>query len=428
VQRAGFLPVVYGAHAPNRPGKSLVLVPGENRKDVSLLVEPPGVITGHIYDQDGEILPATVQLFRVVWRDGRKRIEQAGGANANDEGEYRLYGLPAGNYIVATAQTPVRPASPVPTHEIYPPTFYPGTEDATGATVLRLAPGSEARNIDLQVRKTVSVNVTGTLVPAVADPGMRLTLSRRDGVPGQQGQLMSPQPGQFAARGITPGSYVLSARTQADYARMNIDVGSLDVGGIELRLAPLLQLPGSLKFDGDMGALSLVLTSADASEPPSISHPDEKGALLWKGLTPGKWTLDFNPRLPGVYLKSPPEIEIGPEGHHPVEVILDTHGASVGGKVQTSAEHPAPVEAATVLLVTEGVKPTRVLKFAITDVDGKYAIPSVPPGKYRVVALEDIETSSWENPDVAQTFEGKGTALELSTGEKAARDLVLSQP
>jgi hypothetical protein len=432
VQRAGFLPSYFGAHAPNRPGKSIALSAGENRRDVNFSLEPPGVITGHVYDQDGEPLTTAVILYREEWRDGHKRISQAGGANADDEGEYRLFGLPSGNYIVSTSLTPVRPASPVPTNDIYPVTFYPGTEDAARALSLKLAPGSEARNIDIRVHKTVSVNVRGILVAQNLTPELRVTISRRDGLPSNANNIMFPQVGQFAARGITPGSYILSARSPTEYARMDVEVGTLDVEGIELRLSPLLEVAGTLKIDGDeppAGTMfSMSFVSSDQGEPAANALVDTDRHFTAKSLTPGKWTLDFTAKLPGLFLKSPHEIEIGPEGHGPIEVIISSRGASVQGAVQTSKDNPATVEAATVLLISDAEKQPRVLQHAVTGVDGAYTITRIPPGKYRLLALEDIETNSWENPDVAHSFDGKGIAIELGASEKASHDLLLSQP
>jgi Carboxypeptidase regulatory-like domain len=432
VQRPNFLPVFYGAHGPNRPGKSLVLASGENRKSVDFHLEPPGVITGHIYDQDGEILSTGVRLYRVEWRNGRKVFTQAGGANADDEGQYRLFGLAAGSYIVSTIERAVRPASPVPTREIYAATLYPGTDDPAGATVLKLAAGGEARNIDFQVRKTVSVNLSGTLVTEAPDPGTRLTLSRPDGFPMQPVQFLFPQHLQFTGRNVLPGSYVITARSQTEYARTPVEVGTLDVEGIQVRAAPLLEVSGSVKIEGDdapdLRTLSFNLTGPEATDPPAMAHADEKGALAWKGLTPGTWTLHFAPQPAGLYLKSPETIDVGPEGHGPVEVVLSTLGAHVEGKVQASADHPDAVEGATVLLVADGTKPVRILRQAVTDVAGKYSFSSVPPGNYRVLALEDIENNAWENPSVAETFGGKGLAMELKPGEQATHDLVLTQP
>jgi hypothetical protein len=433
VQRTGFLPVSFGAHGPNRPGKSIVLAPGEKRADLNFTLEPPGVITGHIYDQDGEPLSSAVILYREDWHDGHKRMMQTGGANADDEGLYRVFGLPAGTYIVSTVQTPVRPASPVPTREIYPPTFYPSTEEASAAITLKLVPGGEARNIDIRVRKTVSVDVRGSLVAQNLTPELRLTMQRRDGLPGNGSNIMYPQPGQFTARGVTPGSYILSARLPYEYARMDVEVGTLDVEGIELRLSPTLEVTGALKFDGAEPpagtTFSLNLTTSELGERPVSALVDNDRHATWKGLIPGKWTLDFAPKLPGFYLKLPREIEIGPQGHEPVEVVLSSQGASVQGKVQVSAENKALVEASTVLLIAEAEKqPPRVLQYSITGMDGTFTLTRIPPGKYRLLALEDIETNTWEDPTVARTFEGKGVAIELGGSEKSTHDLLLSQP
>jgi Carboxypeptidase regulatory-like domain len=432
VQRAGFLNSYYGSHGPNRPGKSIVLSPGENRKDLNLMLEPPGVITGHIYDQDGEPLSTAVLLYREDWHDGSKRVVQTGGANADDEGTYRIFGLPAGTYIVSTAQTSVRPASPVPTREIYPPTFYPSTEDASGAIALKLVPGGEARDIDIHVRKTVSVNVRGTITAQNLTPDLRLTLQRADGLPANGNNIMFPQPGQFAARGVTPGSYILTARSSTEYGRMNVDVGTLDVEGVDLRLSPTLELAGTLRFEGGeppAGTIfSLTLASGELGAPMPQALVDKDKHVAWKSLTPGKWTLDFAPKLPGLYLKSPHEVEIGPEGHAPIEVVISSQGARVQGKVQVSAQNSALVEAATVLLIAEVDKQQRVVQYAVTGIDGSYNLTRIPPGKYRLLALEDIETNSWEDPSVARTFEGRGVAIELGPAEKATHDLLLNQP
>jgi protocatechuate 3,4-dioxygenase beta subunit len=413
VQRPGFLPSYYGARGPNRAGKSLLVAAGETRKDVNFFLEPPGVITGHIYDQEGEPLSTSVLLFREYWHNGHKRYQQAGGAGSDDEGQYRLFGLPAGTYVVCTAPSPVHPASPVPAHEIYPPTFYPSTEDMSGAVPLRLAAGGEARDIDIRVRKAPSLTVSGTVNP---DPGLRIVIQRRDGFPVPLINVMFPQPGQFAAHGLTPGAYTLTAKSNASYARMDLDIGSRDMDGVEIRLAPLINVPGVVKFEGDKSGASQV-----------SGMVSKERQFEWKGLTPGDWALDFVPKLPGFYLKSPAGIEIGPEGHVPVEVVISSRGASVQGMVRVSAEHPDPVESATVLLVAEEEKTLRVVRNAVTRVDGAYSFTRIPPGKYRLVALEDVELNSWDNPDVARTYEGKGSELVLGEGQAEKRDLNVNQ-
>lgn len=432
VQRPGYLPSYYGAHAPNRPGKTLLLNPGDNRKDINFNLEPPGVITGHIYDQDGEPLSTAVGVFREIWSAGHKQMQMAGGANSDDEGLYRIFGLPAGSYVVATTQSSVRPSSPVPTRDLYPVTFYPSTEDATAALALKLASGAEARDIDLHVRKTVGVTVSGTLVYITADPATRLTLSRSDGFPIAAQNLLFPQPAQFSAKGVTPGSYILAARSTADYARMQVGVGTLDVDGLQLRMVPIPEVAGTLKFEGDeppAGTIfACIFTTGELTDPPAQALVDKEKHIVWKGLTPGKWTLDFTPKLPGLFLKSPHEIEIGTEAHAPIEVVISSQGASVQGKVHVSTDNPALVEAATVLLLLDAEKQPRVAASAITGPDGSYTLSRIPPGKYRLLALEDIETNSWENPEITRRFDGKGLSIDLIPSQKASQDLLISQP
>ncbi len=201
------------------------------------------------------------------------------------------------------------------------------------------------------------MNVNGTFVAQSLTPDLRLSLLRRDGFTANPNNVMFPQRGQFAARPVTPGSYILTARSATEYGRMNLEVGTLDVEGIELRLSPTLAVDGKVKFDGDeppVGTIfSLTLTNTEPGDPPSQALVDQEHHATWKGLTPGKWTLDFAPKLPGLFLKSPTDVEIGPEGHTPIEVAISTQGATVQGTVRTSAESTTPVEAATVLLISD---------------------------------------------------------------------------
>jgi hypothetical protein len=433
VQRQGFLPVVYGAHGPNRPGKFLILSAGEARKTVNFSLEPPGVITGHIYDEDGEPLSVAVQLWRESWRTGRRTLDQAGGAASNDEGEYRLYGLPSGNYFVGNAQSPVRPSLPgnlSQSREVYAQTYYPGSEELTGAAPIKLAAGSEARNIDLHVRKTTSVTVSGVVN---GPPGQNVMISFARHGEITRGASSGTNAGTFSLRGITPGSYTLTAvshgNEQSYYAQMNVDVGTLDVEGVQVNLQRALDVAGVLRFDSDSPpdpsdfqvSLQIAIPGSASARP---MRPAKDGTFTWSNTVPGTWGVTVS-RLPAsFYMSSPSQVEITPSMKGPIEVVISGRGARLGGKVLTPADQP--VEAATVLLVKDGKDPQAV-KYGITDPDGKFAMQAIPPGKYRLLAIEDIETMSWQNPDVLAPFEGKGVAVELPPAASLTQNLVVTQ-
>jgi hypothetical protein len=405
VQRPGVLPAVYGARGPNRPGKVIAIAAGETKKNVDVQVEAPAVITGHIYDDEGEPLSVPIILWHVIWRNGQKTMEQAGGGATDDEGAYRLYGLPAGTYLVSTNQTVPRT---VTSREVYPLTYYPGTPDTSNAVPLRVAPGSEASGIDFHLRKTVAVTVRGLVTNSVPGQQFTVAIERRDAAAARIPSVHTA--GEFTLGRIVPGSYILTAiSTGGDktyWGSTNLDVGTLDMEDVRIAVSPVTPIAGKT---APGISLQLIQPPMPAIEVAAKSD----GTFVWPNPRPGKWTIEATHLTGGQYEKSPREIEIAPAFTGPLEVAIGTDGAEVNG---TAAE------SATVLLLTDGKTP-RVVKYAIADADGKYELPGVPPGKYRLLALDDIETLSWEDPAVANGFEGQGVAIELAPSAKVTKDL-----
>ena len=81
------------------------------------------------------------------------------------------------------------------------------------------------------------------------------------------------------------------------------------------------------------------------------------------------------------------------------------------GKVALSADEADDL---TVILV-DGA---HVVHQAHTDQKGRFRIPSVAPGKYRLFAIEDFDGDDWGNPELQKTLESKSVALELKENEK----------
>ena len=105
---------------------------------------PAAVIAGRISDEEGEAAAgAVVQVMRFTYMRGKRELLPAGFDRADDLGEYRIYGLAPGKYYVSATlvpgmfsfggMLPGRLTGSRP-EESYPPTFYPGTNDAGRAT------------------------------------------------------------------------------------------------------------------------------------------------------------------------------------------------------------------------------------------------------------------------------------------------------
>jgi hypothetical protein len=350
---------------------------------------------------------------------------------SDDEGEFRIYGLPSGTYLVSTAQTSLRAGqisgAGEPSRETYPLTFYPGTDDFLSATPLKLAPGSEARGIDFHLRKTVSVSIRGILTNANPGEQFNVGLSRQDGLKSSR-PVANVTNGEFTFERVVPGSYILTAASAVGhpfFGSTNIDVGTLDMVDVRISVSTPAPVQVTVRLDGEgqevpkgMVALSRASPSPGVAEQGMRIAVGPEGKFQWNNASPGTWMIGFTPLRDDMYLKSPAEIEITPGFAGPLEVVVSTRGAEVTGKVAGKV----PVEAATVLLLTEGKQP-HIVKYAVTDPDGKYLLRGIPPGKYRLLALEDIETSSWEDPAIAAAFEGRGVSVDLAQSAKASQDL-----
>ena len=100
--KAGYVDVPYGAKKPGRPGTPIQLAAAQKMENASITLPKGGVITGIVVDDSGEPSPGTqVRVLRYVMRTGEKTLVQAGQAQADDRGMYRIYGLQPGDYLVS---------------------------------------------------------------------------------------------------------------------------------------------------------------------------------------------------------------------------------------------------------------------------------------------------------------------------------------
>ena len=102
------------------------------------------MIAGRILDAHGEpMADVMVMALRSQYSQGQRRLLPAGRtSSSNDIGEFRLYGLSPGQYVVAATYRNFSGGVDVSTdREGYAPTFYPGTPDVAGAQRLTIEAG-----------------------------------------------------------------------------------------------------------------------------------------------------------------------------------------------------------------------------------------------------------------------------------------------
>ena len=316
VSKPGFVTTVYGAtQAGSTVGRPIALV-NDQKVDASLRLPRGAVITGTITDELGQPMAGVgVRVQRVATSATGQRVFMAAAGPVipatDDRGEYRIFGLAAGDYIVMAQ--PRLPGSILGTSEVRPTTdaevrwaerllrgaapapgaaaeplprvqtmafanvYYPATVNAASAGVVSVTAGQERRGIDLRMQFIPTARVEGAVRAADGTParGVQVTLipeaeaanleAERFMVLMEVGLVsgnMSPTgaDGTFSLQGVEPGGYVVLARTTPPgraggaatfgWAMTDIRVDGRDVTGLALQLAPGQSVRGRVVFDG----------------------------------------------------------------------------------------------------------------------------------------------------------------------------------
>jgi hypothetical protein len=262
VQKGGFAPQL-----PPDPSafRSFDLAAGQSLDGVDISLQRGAVIAGQILDPSSgaPLADAMVTAMRRfggggaptgVNASGVGRLMPAGASvQTNDLGEFRIFGLPPGEYFVAAilrrdfglatnfANGGSNQAPGTPTTGALL-TFFPGTPDALAAQPVTLAAGQVAMNVDIRLVTAQTYQVSGVVVDENAAPvaGAIVMLSgdiRASGFfAGPIGQSRSNASGTFVFDGVPSGSYtaIASIPVRIGGQESGIGAGSFsftDIGG-----------------------------------------------------------------------------------------------------------------------------------------------------------------------------------------------------
>ena len=225
--KGSFVQLAYGQVRPFEQGKPIEIGDGQTLEKVDFSLPRGGIITGHIVDEFGEpVADAQVAPMRYVNQGGRRRMMPSGRMSmTNDIGEYRIFGLPPGQYYISAtmrgggmmmmAQSEDRSG--------YAPTYYPSTANTAEAQKITIGMGQTLNDINVTLIPTRVSSVTGTVVDTQGRPlagGMVMVMQRQGsgGFSMNPGGMIRPD-GSFTVSGLAPvGSYHVIALDYIDPA------------------------------------------------------------------------------------------------------------------------------------------------------------------------------------------------------------------
>lgn len=261
-QKPAWVPAIYGARsASDTQGVPVAVANDQRVEGLRLPMVRGGVISGTVRLPGGQPAPnLSLQVLRVHRAQGLRQLSIASaGAQTDDLGAYRIFGLAPGEYVVqarsyltllpgsgtmrqvtnaevrwaeqllqqqqaasASATTTAPPPEGPPV--TYAAVYFAGTTHAPDATVVSVRAGEERSNVDFALVLSPTAKVTGRVIGPDGEPsgGAMVQLEPELGedksgsdvlmrLMGSNRATTRPD-GTFVLAGVTAGRYTLTAR------------------------------------------------------------------------------------------------------------------------------------------------------------------------------------------------------------------------
>jgi hypothetical protein len=444
---------------------------------VTISLVPEALIVGRI------VLPVSdyfnrmpVQLFRRARHGGGERWEIYKTVRSRADGSFRFADLPRGDYQLATQESLDRdPSTFDPQGQLfgYPPVYYPAALDLASAQIIRLVPGvtfqanispvrREYHQVKIGVTNATSFVQTEVWAHGHPSPGYSLRFVAEDSA--IEGTLPD---GSYTIRATTYGNQVA-----AGAATLTVSGGPAVAGPIMLLPNPSIAVNVQMEFQNEPPQnvinvsenvngvvrtftssprrpnylyIQLLPTEAFAGIPEAqISPPagPEDESLVIKNVFPGRYRARATTSIGYVsalklgredLLHSSFQIESG-SAPPSIEVHLRDDGASVEGTV----EGVKPESSSGGTMNGQGQVPTVYFfpspdstgqfRLAWIGPHGNFQLQQLPPGTYRVLALDyqDVELEYASAEDLTP-YDSEMQTIEVAPEQKVKFQLSLVQ-
>ena len=302
-EKAAYLKTHYGSTRIGRPpGMPIAIAAGENQAALRVPLMRGAAIGGLVREITGQpVAGAQVQVSLVtIANGGRKLVSPFAGttlAVTNDLGEYRVWGLPPGEYVLrvvgggapgsgnartatpveiaaaqqnlsgsgalpAAAQPLLAPTPPPQTSRL--PTYAPGVIDPAQAMGVTVSAGDERTGIDIVSLIGPVGAVAGTAIGPGGEPVQNISVGlvnlSTQSLSYSAGFLRPNAGGTFGVGGLAPGRWLFFGRgaptaTPGDglypwWAETEFTVGEGGTVNVVLQFAPGSVVTGRLEFRG----------------------------------------------------------------------------------------------------------------------------------------------------------------------------------
>ena len=437
-----------------------------------------GTVSGRVVDPLGNPLPfVRVQALRPeVGTLNSGVMPDFGNRMTDDRGEYRMFFVPPGEYVIRAQVQGGRPAGPVQPRpgevQTLVSTLFPNTTDMTQASKVAVKSGEDVRGIDISVKMelvvlpppapkpTGGVKISGIvidgLLPRIGGGLLMLGSEAEAAPPRPVGNvIIGATPGAFEIPNVQPGKYDLfvsmghengspgpGGGVQA-WGRATVEVRDQDVDGIRMTVHPSMDVPGVVKIDGKPapagGTLKIGLSPTGTASRlgnyrgilDRTQAPGDGGKVSIPRAAEGNYQV-FVQGAEDLYIADVRQgetsilvsgIDVRNTTPAPFEVLLLSDGGTVEGVVSNPDRNPTG--GATVALVPADKQLLQLFRTVTPGPDGKYSFRGVRPGEYKVLAGPGQLLPGGLTPESLSRIEPSGTSVTVKAGTSARADVTV---
>ncbi len=475
-QKTGYVRDVYGARPVGSGTGVPIAVKDGGSVTLSMRMTRSAAFGGRVVLPPGAPI-ASVRLQVLKWGrvNGRRQLVSArGGAyGLEGTGEYRISGLPPGEYVLAAyttgrafgrTQTGEGPGAIVGLAPIYSL----GTTDPSRAQPIRLAAGDERDGVDLVMDFVDMGRVSGRVIGPDGQPLAFVQVSTAQVSP--LNPFMVPvrtqADGSFVLPALVPGSFTLVARgalpgteqTRGQFSQgppvplwayepVTLSPGAT-VDGLVLELRQGRSIRGRLMF-GDAArsgpapnVSGLLMTLAPDDTNTNIvgmtaSAPAADGAFEFPGVAPGRYRIQvvLPDAVRGAWAVSSmttrdidildAPVTVGPDDDVVVRIGLSDQPSVLAGRVVDAGAQPLAEHSVVIYstLRQHWTLPSRRIIHTRTGVDGTYEARGLPDGEYLVVALTDLASDDLLTSEFLEGLIGAAIRVTVKDRSRVTQDL-----